>query len=96
MSGRYLKKEWLPTLVFLPGEFHGQRNLAGYIPWGCKELDMIEQLNLFNHKGLDVYFTGETIRRRSLNNRVIIKRAWKTLFIQAHANSMLLIHPLPH
>ena len=28
--------------VFLPGEFHGQRNLVGYSPWGCKELDMTE------------------------------------------------------
>ena len=26
-----------PTPVFLPGEFHGQRSLAGYNPWGCKE-----------------------------------------------------------
>ena len=25
--------------VFLPGEFHGQRSLAGYSPWGCKESD---------------------------------------------------------
>ena len=25
-----LEREWLPTLVFLPGEFHGQRRLAGY------------------------------------------------------------------
>ena len=32
-----LEKEWLPTPVFLPGEFHGQRSLAGYSPWGCKE-----------------------------------------------------------
>ena len=24
----------LPTPVFLPGEFHGQRGLAGYIPRG--------------------------------------------------------------
>jgi len=24
---------WLPTPVFCPGEFHGQRNLAGYSPW---------------------------------------------------------------
>ena len=24
---------------------HGQRSLAGYRSWGCKELDMIEQLN---------------------------------------------------
>jgi len=26
-------REWLPTPVFLPGEFHGQRSLAGYSPW---------------------------------------------------------------
>ena len=24
------RREWLPTLVFLPGEFHEQRSLAGY------------------------------------------------------------------
>ena len=33
------RKEWLPTQVFLPREFHGQRSLAGYSPCGCKELD---------------------------------------------------------
>ena len=26
----------------MPGEFHGQRSLAGYGPWGHKELDMAE------------------------------------------------------
>ena len=31
---------------FLPGEFHGQRSLAGYSPWGCKELYTTEQLTL--------------------------------------------------
>ena len=30
--------------VFLPGEFHGQRSLAGYSPCGHKESDMTEQL----------------------------------------------------
>ena len=25
--------KWLPTPVFLPGESHGQRSLAGYSPW---------------------------------------------------------------
>ena len=35
-------RDWQPTPVFLPGEFHGQRILAGYSPWGCKELDMTE------------------------------------------------------
>ena len=38
------RREWLLTLVFLPGEFHGQRSLADYSPWGHKELDTIEQL----------------------------------------------------
>ena len=28
------RREWLPTPVFLPGEFHGQRSLEGYSPWG--------------------------------------------------------------
>jgi len=37
-----LDKEWLPTPVFLPGESHGQRSLAGYSPWGCKELNKTE------------------------------------------------------
>ena len=35
-------REWQPTPVFLPGESHGQRSLAGYSPWGHKELDMTE------------------------------------------------------
>ena len=30
------RREWLPTLVFLPGEFHRQRSLAGYSLWGHK------------------------------------------------------------
>ena len=38
-----LERERLPTSVFLPGEFHGQRSLAGYSPWGHKELDTTEQ-----------------------------------------------------
>ena len=37
---------WPPTLVFLPGEFHGQRSLVGYSPWGWKESDMTEWLTL--------------------------------------------------
>ena len=41
-----LEKEWLPTSLFLPGEFHEQRSLAGYSPWGRKESDMTEQLSM--------------------------------------------------
>ena len=35
------RSHWLPTPVFWLGEFHGS-----YSPWGCKELDMTEQLSL--------------------------------------------------
>ena len=36
-----LEKEWQPTLVFLPGESHGQRSLVGYSPRDS-ELDKTE------------------------------------------------------
>ena len=31
-----LRRAWQPMPVFLPGEPHGQRSLAGYSPWGCR------------------------------------------------------------
>ena len=39
------RRKWQPTPVFLPGESHGGRSLAGYSPWGCKESDTTERLN---------------------------------------------------
>ena len=36
------RREWQPTPVSLPGESCGQRILAGYSPWSCKESDMTE------------------------------------------------------
>ena len=40
------RRKWQPTPVFLPGEFHGQRSLVGYSPWGQKEPGMTEWLIL--------------------------------------------------
>ena len=40
-----LEKEWQSTPVFLPEEFHEQRSLVGYSPWGCTELDIAKWLN---------------------------------------------------
>ena len=37
-----LEEEMAATPVFLPGDSHGQRGLAGHSPWGCKESDMTE------------------------------------------------------
>ena len=46
-SGRFpWRRKWLPTPVFLPGEFHGQRNLVGCSPWSHKESDTTERLTL--------------------------------------------------
>ena len=42
------RREWQPTLVFLPGKSHGQRSLAGCSrgrTMGLPELDMTELLN---------------------------------------------------
>ena len=43
-----LEKEWLPIPVFLPGEFHGQRSLEGYSPWGRQESDATEATSTLN------------------------------------------------
>ena len=40
--------KWQPIPVFLPGESHEWRSLAGYSPWGRKELDTTERLTLSN------------------------------------------------
>ena len=32
--------------MLLPGKFHGQRRLVDYSPWGHKESDMTERLNV--------------------------------------------------
>ena len=45
------RRAWQPTPVFLPGESHGQRSLAGTVH-RVAELDMTEQLTLL------LFFSG--------------------------------------
>ena len=45
-----LEEDMATHSIFLPGKFHGQRNLAGYSPWGRQELDTTESAYL-NHLG---------------------------------------------
>ena len=40
------RRKWQSTLVFLPGESHGQRSLAGCCPQGRTESDTTEQLSM--------------------------------------------------
>ena len=37
------RRKWQLTPVFLPGESHGQRNLAGYSPWGHDSLTRLNE-----------------------------------------------------
>ena len=47
-----LEREWQHTPAFLPRESHGQRRLAVYSTWGCRELDMTEWLSTRYNKCL--------------------------------------------
>ena len=50
------------TPVFLTGKSHGQRSLAGYSPWGLKELDSTEHL-----KNNEVQFHEAAMRAKGEN-----------------------------
>ena len=46
----FCRREWRPTLVFLPGKFHGQRNLAGYTVPGVAKCQT--QLSTYSYRFL--------------------------------------------
>ena len=63
------RRKWQPTPVFLPGESHGQRNLAGCSPWGRKsqtrlnDFEYLPMLGINTHMTLVLYdlkFIGKT------------------------------------
>ena len=56
------KSEWLPTPVFLPGDFHGQRNLAGYSHGVTKSQTQLSDF----HKVLYIYIYIYTYMAESL------------------------------
>ena len=49
------RRKWQPTLVFLPGKSHRQRNLAGYSSWGYKGSDTTERPNTHTHTHTHTY-----------------------------------------
>ena len=69
-------RKWQPTPVFLPGEFHGQRSLAGYSPWGRKEQDTTEQLTRFQ----SIWYWAKL----KFFNQVMLMRTqtWKRFYMQ--------------
>ena len=53
-----LEKEMATHSILLPGKSHGQRSLVGCIPWGRKELGMIESGSTFREM-MEMDLTGE-------------------------------------
>ena len=49
------RREWLPTPVFLPGEFLGQRSLVGYGPWGHSQA-RLSNCHFFTYNFTEFYY----------------------------------------
>ena len=79
------RRKWQPTPLFLPGNFHWQRSLEDYSPWGHKELDMTKLLNTYAQALTHVY-TRETIPSIRMVNISIIPPN----FLLPHSNPSLL------
>ena len=65
-----------PTPVFLPGEFHGQRSLVCYSPWGCWESNMTKlQSSLCHLQFLNFSFLSQIIEQLA-QNFFLFLRSW--------------------
>ena len=64
------RRKWQPTLLFLPGEFHGQRCLAGYSSWGHKQSNTAEH-STQNQDRKDS--TGSVLWGESYQGRIILR-----------------------
>ena len=67
------RRAWQPTPVFLPGKFHGQRSLAGYSPWDCKELDVTECTHVYTHTHTHTHTHTPTRDNSALVSILLIK-----------------------
>ena len=75
----------LPTPVFLPGESHAQRSLAGYSPWGHTELNTTEATEPVGKRGtrrVSRPCPGMQCKRPGFNpwvEKIPWRRAWQPI-----------------
>ena len=62
------RRKWQPTPVFLPGESHGQRNLAGWSPWVAKSQTWLKWL------------TKDTLKASSLSCVQLFATPWTVAY----------------
>ena len=77
-----------PLAVFLPGEFHGQRSLVGYSPWGRKE-EETERLTLA------FSYTHEIITMIKIANIFFSPQSFLVILCNSSLPPLHL-YPLPH
>ena len=56
------------TPVFLPGDFHGHRSLAGCSPWDHRDLDTTEQIAL-SLSQFQNYVSWNSMNKRVLSSK---------------------------
>ena len=84
------RKEWQPTPVFSPEEFHGQGSLAGYSPWGRIESDTTERVILGMLKN-DAVVAAVNFRTFSSPQEDTVPLALPTPFISSSPNPWQLV-----
>ena len=62
-SNSHIGRKWQTTPILLPGEFHRQRRLAGYSPWGHKKSDMTAT-NTYTHTHIYTHTEAVVWRRK--------------------------------
>ena len=75
------RKDWLPTLVFLPGESRGQMSLVGYSPRGHRESDTTEPLPLSPHLRRQWHVAIHSYQCTKLRSDPLFLKKRKKLFI---------------
>ena len=92
------RRKWQPISVFLPGKFHGQRSLAGYSPWGHKDLDTAKQrLHIYIY--IHIYIYGKSKPSENwLNNFWHLNFSAESIYciLVQSRNKTVLPFPLPH
>ena len=76
-----------PNQLFLPGEFYGQRGIAGYSPWDSKESDMTGYI----HKMMSISLTPKIQRwlkgiMETAQYKLIQMRKWRPSDLTSHIN----------
>ena len=94
------RRKWLPTSVFLPGEFHGQRSLVDYSPWSYKRVghnlatgQAISSVQLLSH--VQLFMTPWTAARQTFLSITNFQSLLKLMSIESvmPSNHLILCHP---